>query len=342
MVDVVDKGEWRAGLLREIEKVQQVHKRWCEGGTSTIAPGDDLYTAFEVLAGEMQWVDQRAATDVELLLVAWGRQWVNHKQGQFRSGSVEQMPTADHWKAWEALEDYAVAQKQRPVPPVESIKDLYDQKVPERQICGIYGFLLPNGSPDFAKIRQERDAPGTHVKPGFLTPTQLQIMARQSQLVSDIRGDRLKRNAKLRAATLEAPESIEELVRGGVSLDQICKMKRVSAAAVKAECESLGVPVPAEDYSGTLLQPGAYDRAKSPEFERAQDAFLNAAPGADAATDEMPSGLSLEEEVGEANLEEQVIVYAQGGMDARAIAAEVKQPISKVKAILKAAQAAAE
>lgn len=45
---------------------------------------------------------------------------------------------------------------------LESVRDLRRQRVPDRQICLIYGWVDPNGMPQMRKVAEELKTPGAH------------------------------------------------------------------------------------------------------------------------------------------------------------------------------------
>jgi len=76
---------------------------------------------------------------------------------------------------------------------LETIEQLDKQKVSDRQICLIYGWVEPDGTtPQFSKLREERAKPGKHTGPdsGFVPPVEKarqKEFKRQNAIIERIR-----------------------------------------------------------------------------------------------------------------------------------------------------------
>lgn len=155
-------------------------------------------------------------------------------------------------------------------PPVyrkpEPIQALVAQHVPYAQIAKIYGWRDAAGAPDLHKVQEEITAPGTHYKPAeWVHPAQRRHEAEIAERWS-VRTERLgagrRDNSAARPERREAPESVEQLIRQGVSSRQIAKMKRISEEDVRAMAAEMGVPL-----DGNIIADAFYRQSQRQQEE---------------------------------------------------------------------------
>jgi len=163
---------------------------------------------------------------------------------------------------WEPFSQMLAAREQRTFPKPEPIGALLAQKVTHGQIAKIYGWRDASGAPDLEKVQEEITTPGTHFKPSEW------VHPGQRRSVADVADRWAARNAKQRPSRLpaqpkaprEAPESLDDLIYGGVNVQQIAKMKRITVDEVRERAALLGVPLD----GGVLAAAAAMARRPSP------------------------------------------------------------------------------
>lgn len=364
--------ERRVHLLAMVTNTAKAHKEWVEHGDAALLPEDDLYQRFQELADQSRVIFAPRAEDLEKLILAFAPHWSAFVTSQQTTADITMLPGPELWEAWENLHRHTLLQTMPRLKRIESIKQLLEEKVPRRQMCMIYGFTQPDGSPDFEKLEEEIETPGKHTGQGWVAPVNRELAAKIQQLEIEAESVSRKRQAKIAAAVTPAKESIESLVASGVSARQVAQMKRTSVDYVSEYCRQHGLPQPPLDYSPTLLGPGMHDPVVSAERQAAMDRLgvttsPQQAPHADdmpapsltdaqaehyqpptgpagPAGDEpadvpaLPSGIdldSLPEE--EANQIQEAAAYFSQGMDAKQIATAMNIHPNKSKALLKKA-----
>lgn len=173
------------------------------------------------------------------------------------------------WAAWdEVLEQLRIALT--PLPQPEPIKTLKIEKVGDRQICDIYGWLDSHGNPELHKVREETEKPGTHYDPAtWVHPSAKRRMAETSRRWS--KRNRATKEDYAPRASIEAPESLEDLIRQGVPSKQIAMMKRVAVEDVRAVAEAIGVPLDGQ-YVPTRNPIDQLQRMRDDEADRKAEA----------------------------------------------------------------------
>jgi hypothetical protein len=144
-----------------------------------------------------------------------------------------------------SLLEAAVDLEPEPSAQVESIEELDRQRVPDHQICLIYGFVDDRGRPELWKLGQERARPGTWTGGDWTPP----LVARHRQWVADQRQAIAQLACQLRSKLPrrpQAPESVEQLLREGVSAAQVAAMTGRPVEEVLSEAERLQLAVPRE------------------------------------------------------------------------------------------------
>ena len=349
--------ERRAYLLAMVDNASKAHRQWVEHGDANLLPEDDLYVRFQELAEQARVIFAPRAEELEKLILGFAPHWQAFVTSQQTTADVTMLPGPELWAAWEALHRFCLAATMPRLKRIEPIKQLLDEKVFPRQICQIYGFLQPDGTPDLQMLDEEIACPGKHTGPGYVAPVNRELAEKIKQI--EIEADSLnrRRQSKIAAATTPAKESIEALVAGGVSATQIATMKRMTVPAVLEYCRDHGLPQPAIDYTASLLSPGMHDPAVAPERKAAMERLgvttspqdAPTGPVAGAAADEppeepedpgepLPSGIDLESlPPDEANQVQEAATYFAQGMDARQIGEAMNLHTNKVRSLLKKA-----
>lgn len=166
-------------------------------------------------------------------------------------------------EVWEPYNRMLAAREQRAYARPEPIGALLAQKVSHQQIAKIYGWRDPSGAPDLVKVQEEITSPGTHFKADKWVHPALR------RIIADVADRWAKREAKQQRpgrkpsapepkVQREAPESLDELIYGGVNVLQIAKMKRITPDQVRERAADLGVPL-----DGSVLSAAAA-RARRP------------------------------------------------------------------------------
>lgn len=330
-------------------------RKWIDSGESTIIPGITLYDAFEELAGAIgtgitEIGEEHSANEFRT-------EWEGFKRRLLATQDPTEIPGTPFWRCWFAMETELTRSEQLPPLIVETMDDLLKNSgngpVKPHQIAKIYGWYMRDGSPDVAKVAEEIRKPGTHLTPDYQTPMQKQRSEKNRRLEEDQRFWQGRLERKINVMTEVAHESLESLLLAGVSVNQISRMKRMHPDQIKSECARLGIPCPPDDYGIQMLQPGAFDPAKTEEKERLKDIRLRQVGRPDKhnhpalstvqLSDDGDSDVPAEEPaddiepqtVEEVNEIEQVIGYAAAGMDPNQIGQLVGLGVRKVKKILK-------
>lgn len=146
-------------------------------------------------------------------------------------------------KLWAAYREIAMALTEYRPRKAEPIETLITQKVSDRQIALIYGWKQPDGSPDTAKVLEEKAEPGKHYDPAtWVHPSEAKAKAELDARWAQ-RSDRVDARVADKHTRPEAPETIEELIQQRVPSKQIAKMKRVDVEEVRQRAIELGIPL---------------------------------------------------------------------------------------------------
>ena len=237
----------RNHLMLVLEHLQEVHHAWSEDNDVrylTQEFQDILDETVEVFAsGDIPADCRKISQAVGELAGLWA------KWKETGASAGEDYPTNNaFWAALEHVEDCRQKVVKRSPVVLETLVELTRQKVSNRQICEIYGWVDSRGAPELWRLAEEREKPGTHLGPGFVPPIERQAAEeeeRKRQALERIRG---KRRQKMEDAPKKAPESLRQLAEEGVSVKQIADLKGMTVEAVMEECERLGVSV-RQDYS---------------------------------------------------------------------------------------------
>lgn len=245
-------------------------------------------------------------------------QWAAWNRKNEASGGKYPIPDSAFWKALESIE----TARQAIIKPVrrtlETIADLTAQKVPDVQICRIYGFTdsgMPDGNPETWKLQEERGKPGMHTdrSKGWLPPWEKKNQTDEAKQAEIIERIQRTRKGKLKLLAAVAPESIEQLIQEGVSGKQICKMKKIDEAGLATYCQDHGLGVPNWAGESPNAMVGVHDFV--PEDEAAS-VLSQPETGIREPSDAVPDGpMTLEQEI--------IEYHKQGTMTPAEIAAAV-------------------
>ena len=310
--------------------------------------------------------------------------------GDLRSMTHSVDTLAEHWQAWHkrneetagkvllpgngfwaALEEIAAARHKSEQPTVrhlESIAQLDAQKVPDAQICRIYGFTTADGHPRMDILQQERAEPGKHTGPGtgWKPPHQRRQEEKNRRHDEALERVRQNRAAKIRHLQRVAPETIEELVGQGVSGNQICRMKKIDRDELETYCrehslevkwlpegiygmagefdyrpgeepeKNVDPPVAGEDADGYLADNPLGEPIDDPA---AEGQATNDSPGKGSKPAKSASPQSPTPET-PLTLDQQIVEQAKAGTPEEQIAKAVSRPdatvsVGKIRAVLK-------
>lgn len=321
--------ERREHLLLVVDHVCDVHRGWVESDVEFLTQEfeEALNALGEVFASGAIPADCRVLADSVKVLDGL---WATWKEDGPAGG--EDYPRGNgFWRAFEAIEDARGACKQKPRPQIESVAQLTEQKVPDRQICMIYGWIAPDGAPQFDKLRQEREKPGTHITPDFVPPAHQELEREEAKQADTLAKIRAKRDQKL-SGSQDAPESLATLVEAGVSAEQIGKIKGLTVAEVYAQCAEQALERPEERYADVRTERAPQEGEVPEPVGRAMDAAVErreAAVAAEQGQEHTPQ-----------TLEQKIIEFHQANFTPQEIATELStEEVSvtrqKVQAVLK-------
>lgn len=144
------------------------------------------------------------------------------------------------WSAYREIIASLTEYRPRKAEPIET---LVAQKVTDRQIAMIYGWKQPDGSPDTAKVLEEKAEPGKHYDPAtWVHPSEVKVKAELDARWAQ-RTDRVDARVVAKHTRPAAPETIDELIQQRVPSKQIAKMKRVDIEEVRQRAAELGIPL---------------------------------------------------------------------------------------------------
>lgn len=237
-------------LLLVLDNLFTAQQEWIEADTPYIT--EDFETAVENAIsvfniGDIP-SDMRVATE---RMDELGRQWEDYKlQAETKSDPMF-LPNDAFWKILDQLRGLRENARPKPKLAIESIDELTKQGVSDRQICVIYGWTDRNDQAELWRLQEERKAPGKHTGEGFVHPLErrrIEEEKRQKEIVEQIRQKRIR---KTQRKTTPPPESLEQLVSGGVSTKQIANILGCSVEEVHAKCKAAGLELPMDNYDPT-------------------------------------------------------------------------------------------
>lgn len=319
--------ERRNHLFLVTDHLLASHREWVEQDTPYVTEAfeQSVDDALEVYRdGDVP----RDCRGLDSLFNELAERWAKWKAEAAASGDEPAVPDHAFWVKLDQIAKAREIARPKARRQLETVADLTAQKVPDRQICKIYGWVDDVGNPDLKTLQEERASPGTHVGPDFVPPHERRRQEEESRRQDALDRIRERTERKLRRRLDPAPEPLAELVEQGLSATQIARMKRCTIEDVYRECEALGIEPPAETYG---IPTGIYDRVPNESEERIEQATLNRGARPESAEVE-----------GAATIEEEVLAYHAMGMKpneiARAVSTEEERiGVRKVRSILAAA-----
>jgi hypothetical protein len=317
--------ERRNHLLLVLDHLVSVWNEWAENADVRYvtekfeqAMNDALGVfADGAIPGDMRGLNAR----MDVLREHWDA-W--NKQNEV-SGGKNPIPNNAFWHALEAVE----SGRQAIVKPIrralESIADLTAQKVPDAQICRIYGFTndgTPRGNPELWKLQEERAKPGCHTSKGWLPPWEKKAQADAAKEAEIVERIKRQREGKLRLIASVAPESIEDLIAQGVSGKQICRMKKIDEAELATYCEDHGLTTPNWQGESPNAMVGVHDYVEDEEPAERPPMSLDGESVTEATEQVADEPLTLEQEI--------IMYHKLGTMTPTQIAASVSREGSEI------------
>lgn len=240
---------------------------WVGGPVKAVS--DDVMDALDILCDytAAKYADDDAK-EIILALDDLGAEWAAFLDArEIARESVRPSGTPELWARYRDVKRaFALPTKRLPEP----IRDLMELNPPagDVQICRMYGFLHDDGSPDFIKLREEKDKPGTHYDAKtWVHPADRRRMAELNE--------RWAKRTPLEQSFSQAsepkpqriaPESIEELLAQGVGSEQIAGMKGMLREEVITFAEQHGYPVDGRSFSGKPdphVDPDSHDQQQA-------------------------------------------------------------------------------
>jgi len=143
-------------------------------------------------------------------------------------------PQQSFWAAFEKFrETIERPQQETPLRPLESIKQLHDEKVTHNQIAKMYGLVDERGNPQGHLIQKELDAPGSVIGPDWKDPRVKELEAKRSAASRHAAAIQKARTPNPKAPP--CPETPRELWEQRVSVEQSAKMLQQTEDEVRAQ-----------------------------------------------------------------------------------------------------------
>lgn len=234
----------------------------------------------------------------------FGEQWESYKSEVGGSGDGAPLPGNTFWRAFDAV---CATGKRAVAPaakPLEPIQQLLEDKVSRNQICLMYGFMLPDKSPDKQTLTEEIAEPGKHTGPGtgWMPPHQRRQVEAEEKALKTAQRLQQQRAGKLESASKPAAESLQSMLDQDLSLRQIAKMRKEPMKKAAAAIEAAGLEVPPKDYDDVRTHRGEFEPELTESAARGAEASQTAIAGRQTgdteptteATDESPPAMSPE------------------------------------------------
>lgn len=322
--------EQRRHLLLVIDHLQGVHEEWMNSDATVVT--EPFRSAIEETVEVFGNGDlPNDCRELNARVEEMGKQWSVYQERIEASGNTEELPGNGFWRALEAVEKGREAARPHRRVQLESLSELKEQKVPDTQICKIYGWVDSENRPELWKLREEREKPGTHLGPDFVPPLERKRLEADAQREAYLKKMVERSKAKVERISAPAPESWEELFAQGLSARQLAKLKNCTLEEVWEKADELGVDRPAEHYSDPRMAGGGVHDTPLSEARAAGVEFRRA--GAVVAE---PDEVEVPDERGPLKTDDEVMLYHSQGMNTRQIGEAVGIPWQKVAAIIKA------
>lgn len=343
----------RVFLLSLIDAATQQHDRWASQPELTYITAGVDEAMTDLIDGWSEGSIPGDCRELQGLVGTFSNEWHDWQAEVDRRGAATIPPSEACWKAWEAVVDAYRGVSAPPRPPIESVAILREQKVPDRQICEIYGWVTPHGQPETWKVEEEVAEPGKHTT-GWkdpITRRREEAAEKEQALAAKVKQLRARKMARMNQ---ECPESLEDLIHQNVPLHQVAEMLRMTQNQVLAECETRNLPRPPVGPSVNAIR-GDFE-PDLPEPMARQEAAQNAERDRKQAMEAMEAKAEMEGEGGDLgigiessmdgsplSLEHQIINLHLQGFEAMDIASELtndnqnNQKVSrqKVQAVVK-------
>ncbi len=225
--------------------LRQQHKEWASGADGVIGEGF-VEIAAETVAGFKETDLPPGLEPLAASVAQFAEHWESFR-GQLKDNDLTQ-PAPGLFAALDEIHQFEALASAGAPHVLESVAEFTRQKVGNAQIADNYGWVDRSGNFETWKVEEERQTPGKHVGPDFVSP-----LERKRRLA--LNADQLKLKElfqrsldKIAGAVSTAPESLDELVAQKLSLNQIATMLCISPSDVMARCEERGLPMPPTDY----------------------------------------------------------------------------------------------
>ena len=261
-------------LFAVVDQAQGAREVWSKSEVEHFT--EAMLQAFDELVDT--FADTDLPADCRNLATAVGQfahEWSKWRDVAEHSGDERLLPDPAVWRTLDVVEQMRRAAVPRKAVKLETIAELTEQKVGERQIALIYGFLTPDGAPDMAMVREERSSPGKHTGEGtgWLPPFERQQREEAHRQAERAKRIQARQQAKMQRLEHSAPESLRELVEDDVALPQIAKILNMSEADVLLQCEAEGLPAPPASYPSGNAMRGVHDKEPTEAQQRTYDAM---------------------------------------------------------------------
>lgn len=345
-------------LLAVVDTLITQHTAWVDDGDAHLITEEfqtSVVESIEVFASGDVPANCR---QLEQAILKMSEHWLIWANTVTTTGNENLLPSNAFWRSMETIVSARSRAMPRQLRKLETIQTLDKQKVPDRQICKMYGWEGDDGEPTAAHLGmldEERENPGKHTEDMVhpLETKRLAEVARQQQIFDRVRK---RRENKISSITTPAPESWEELFRQQLSAKQIATMKRCTVETVYAKATELGLPKPSLEYNDVRTQQGIHNTPnesaqrmadggrETPELLDGQDSpsEMDEAPESDELQpialedgNMLPSAISVDDEGdeeigGPLSQEQEVVMYFQQGMAPGIIAEEVSTENNKI------------
>lgn len=361
----MDASDRRRHLFLVVDNLLEKQAEWIESPGTVLEEASEFWLAIDDAVEVFSQGDIPA--DCRLLdraMTALAPVWNEFAAGRAANPSMFRVPSERLWRLLKEIEKCREAATPKRGFALETIQEMLDQRLGYAQMARMHGWYEVDGSPQIWKVKEEIAQPGKWRGPDFIPPLQLAAERRDRELRERL--DRLEseRAAKVARASKAAPESIEALIVQGLSLRQICDMKRCQPAAVFEAADNAGLQRPPYSYPDvrTARAPAEPDineatnraldaEAQRPTRPRVQEGAdgtpvidgntppttpkrrgrpPKVQPAPPPAPKAQPTASAEDDEpaaIGvDEMLEQEIAFYASQGMDEAAIASAVRQP----------------
>ncbi|WP_321377067.1 hypothetical protein [Trichococcus shcherbakoviae] len=237
----------RGQLLLVLDAMFSTHRDWVESDTPYMT--EVLEIAVENVIEIFSTGDVPSdCRELTKLVDELERQWSVYRDDASIKNDPTFLPNNDFWKVVDRLRRSREVARPKPQHVLESIEELTSQKVSDRQICIIYGWIDGKGQPELRRLQEERKNPGTHTGKDFVHPLErkrIEEEERRRQIVENVRQAQQR---KLQRKKVEPKESLEQLVADNVSVKQIAVILGCSTDEVSRRIAAAGLSMPADNY----------------------------------------------------------------------------------------------